>query len=165
MREVGQHLDEFNPLVSNTVMDQFRNILNTTDVDVRVQYMIEVLLEARKQKWLQHPSVREELDLVESEDQITHQVSLSDELDVQDGLNVFKYDENWAENQEKYEALRAVILNEGSEVEVDSGESSDDEEAREEQRLDVQDQTNTDLVNLRVRMVALIEYHAEVSTN
>lgn len=150
-REVGQHLEEMSGPIAHAVFDQFRNILHEADIDKRVQYMIEVLFQVRKDRYKDHPAIREELDLVEEEDQITHRTSLDDEIDTQDGLNVFKYDPQWEEHEEAYKKLKVEILGEGSEYEDEDGtdESSDDEEAEEERQMEIRDQTNTDLVNLR----------------
>ncbi|KAL2218673.1 putative Pre-mRNA-splicing factor cwc22 [Thermoascus aurantiacus ATCC 26904] len=150
-REVGQHLEEMSPAIAHAVFDQFRNILHEADIDKRVQYMIEVLFQVRKDKYKDNPAIREELDLVEEEDQITHRTSLDDEIDTQDGLNVFKYDPQWEEHEEAYKKLKAEILGEGSEYEDEdeSDETSEDEEDEEERQMEIRDQTNTDLVNLR----------------
>jgi pre-mRNA-splicing factor CWC22 len=151
-REVGQHLEEMNKQITLAVFDQFRNILHEADIDKRVQYMIEVLFQVRKDKYKDNPAVKEELDLVEEEDQITHTTSLDDEIDVQDGLNIFKFDLEWEEHEEAYRRLKAEILGEGSDDEDDedeSDDSEDDEEKQEEKALEIKDQSNTDLVNLR----------------
>lgn len=151
-REVGQHLEEMNQPIALAVFDQFRNILHEADIDKRVQYMIEVLFQVRKDKYKDNPAIKEELDLVEEEDQITHVLSLDDDIEVQDGLNIFKFDANWEENEEAYKRLKADILGEGSDEEGDSDESDDsedDEEKVEEKKLEIKDQSNTDLVNLR----------------
>ncbi|ODM24122.1 Pre-mRNA-splicing factor cwc22 [Aspergillus cristatus] len=150
-REVGQHLEEMSGPIALAVFDQFRNILHEADIDKRVQYMIEVLFQVRKDRYKDNPAVREDLDLVEEEDQITHRIGLDDEIETQDGLNIFKYDEQWEEHQEAYARLKAEILGEGSEDEDDDDESdvSSDEEEDEEKKMDIKDQSNTDLVNLR----------------
>ncbi|KAL9604028.1 MAG: hypothetical protein Q9219_000790 [cf. Caloplaca sp. 3 TL-2023] len=151
-REVGQHLEEMSGPIALAVFDQFRSILHEQDLDKRVQYMIEVLFQVRKDKYKDNPAIKDELDLVEEEDQITHRASLDDEIDVQDGLNVFKFDAEWEEHEEAYRKLKAEILGEaeGSDDEgYDSGATSDDEEAAEERQLEIKDQTNTDLTNLR----------------
>ena len=151
-REVGQHLEEMNSKVALAVFDQFRNILHEADIDKRVQYMIEVLFQVRKDKYKDNPAIKEELDLVEEEDQITHTVDLVGEIDVQDGLNIFKFDAEWEAHEEAYKALKAEILGEGSDDEDDddeSDDSEDDEEKQGEKALEIKDQSNTDLVNLR----------------
>ncbi len=151
-REVGQHLEEMSGPIALAVFDQFRSILHEADIDKRVQYMIEVLFQTRKDRYKDNPAIKEELDLVEEEDQITHRTSLDDEVEVQDGLNVFKFDPEWEENEAAYKNLKTEILGEaeGSDEEEDgSDDSSDDEEAQEERQLEIKDQSNTDLVNLR----------------
>ncbi|EGC46180.1 cell cycle control protein [Histoplasma capsulatum var. duboisii H88] len=153
-REVGQYLEEMGGPIALAVFDQFRNILHEADIDKRVQYMIEVLFQVRKDHYKDNPAIKEELDLVEEEDQITHRISLDDEIDVQDGLNIFKYDAQWEEHENAYKKLKAEILGEGSDDEDgdegESDESSDeDEEDEKDQQMDIKDQSNTDLVNLR----------------
>lgn len=150
-REVGQFLEEMNEPIARAVFDQFRNILHDSDIEKRVQYQIEVLFQQRKDKFKDNPSIKEELDLVEEEDQITHHVELQGEIDGQDGLNIFKYDPEYEEHEEAYKKLKAEILGEGS----DYGDDSDDEdessesEDEEQKAVEIKDQSNADLVNLR----------------
>ncbi|KAK4694638.1 pre-mRNA-splicing factor CWC22, partial [Lecanoromycetidae sp. Uapishka_2] len=150
-RECGAHLEEMNPAIANAIYDEFRRLLHDSDLENRTQYMIEVIFQIRKDKYRDHPAVKEELDLVEEEDMITHRISLDDEINTQDSLNVFKYDPEYEESEEKYKALKAEILGEadGDDSEYESGSSSEGEEAAEERTLEIKDQTNTDLVNLR----------------
>ncbi|KAI9798088.1 MAG: pre-mRNA-splicing factor cwc22 [Piccolia ochrophora] len=152
-REVGQHLEEMSGPIAVAVFDRFRDILHEADIDKRVQYMIEVLFQVRKDRYKDNPAIKEDLDLVEEEDQITHMAKLDDEIEVQDGLNIFKFDPEWEEHEEAYRKLKAEILgeavgsDEGDEYETD--DSSDDEEAKEERALEIKDESNTNLVNLR----------------
>ena len=150
--------------IALAVFDQFRNILHEADIDKRVQYMIEVLFQVRKDKYKDNPSIREELDLVEEEDQITHRTGLDDELDVQDGLNIFKFDPEWEEHEEAYKRLKAEILGEGSDDESgsdeDEDESSDDEERQVEKAIEIKDASNADLVELRKRIYLTIHNSA-----
>jgi pre-mRNA-splicing factor CWC22 len=113
-KEVGQHLEEFNSaiavavgtshiylsgLTTLQVYDQLRNILHeANELEKRTQYAIEVMFQIRKDKYKDFPSVREELDLVEEEDQITHNVDLDGDIATEDTLNVFKYAVNDFEN-------------------------------------------------------------------
>lgn len=152
-REVGQYLEEMQPSISMAVFDQFRNILHEADIDKRTQYMIEVLFQVRKDKFKDNLAVKEELDLVEEEDQITHRVELEGEIDVQDGLNIFKFDPEWEEHEEAYKKLKAEILGEGSDSEGDDEDdyesSSEEEEDEKTKAMEIKDQSNADLVNLR----------------
>lgn len=150
-REVGQFLEEMRPTIANVIFDQFRNILHEAGIDKRTQYMVEVLFQVRKDRYKDNPAVKEELDLVEEEDQITHQVELDGEINVQDTLNIFKFDEDYEENEEAYKRLKAEILGEASDDEDDDDEdeSSDEEDDQETKAMEIKDQSNADLVNLR----------------
>ncbi|RJE17968.1 Pre-mRNA-splicing factor cwc-22 [Aspergillus sclerotialis] len=148
-REVGQHLEEMSGPIALAVFDQFRNILHESDIDKRVQYMIEVLFQVRKDRYKDNPAIKDELDLVEEEDQITHRIGLDDEINTQDTLNIFKYDEQWEEHEEAYKKLKAEILGEGSDEEDEDETDESSEEEEEERRMDIKDQSNADLINLR----------------
>ena len=92
------------------IFERFRGILHEGEIDKRVQFLIEGLFAIRKAKFQvdsvllclvyvskilftisQHvflymhqqgyPAVRPELDLVEQEDQLTHEISLQEEID------------------------------------------------------------------------------------
>ncbi|KAK4146954.1 uncharacterized protein C8A04DRAFT_9392 [Dichotomopilus funicola] len=164
MREVGLFLEEMSPRITNVVFDQFRNILHEADIDRRTQYMIEVLFQVRKDKYKDNPAVKEELDLVEEEDQITHRVSLDGEdINTQDSLNIFKYDPDWENNEAEYKRLKAEILGEGSDDEDDEDESESESEAEDEEQkaIEIKDQSNADLVNLRRTIYLTIQSSAD----
>lgn len=151
-RTIGMLLDERDKIVSNAIMDTLRQCLHgNKELSVRTQYTIESVFMHRREGFKQHPTIREELDIIEEEDQITHQLELDDEVNTQDVLNVFKYDPEWEENEKAYARLRDEILGnvDGSDEEDmadDESEESEDEEAK---RIEIKDQSNMDLVNLR----------------
>ncbi|KAI6141275.1 armadillo-type protein, partial [Pisolithus tinctorius] len=140
MREVGAFLAENSPKANALVFDRFRDVLNEGTISHRVQYMIEVLMQVRKDKYKDNPIIPDGLDLVKEE-----------ELQAQEGLNIFKFDPNYTENEEKYKAIKAEILGEGSDDESGPEESSKEEE---QEREGILDRTGTNLVNLR-RMIYL----------
>ncbi|POS80089.1 pre-mRNA-splicing factor cwc22 [Diaporthe helianthi] len=150
-REVGQFLEEMNASIARVLFDQFRNILHDSAIEKRVQYQIEVLFQQRKDKFKDNPSIKEELDLVEEEDQITHNIELHGELDGQDSLNIFKYDAEYEQNEDEYKKLKAEILGEGSDDEDDSDDEDESSESEDEEQkaVEIKDQSNADLVNLR----------------
>ncbi|KAI0576660.1 pre-mrna-splicing factor cwc22 protein [Pyrenophora tritici-repentis] len=151
MKEVGAFLDEMKPAIANAIFDQMRNILHEADIDKRTQYMVEVLFEVRRTKYKDNPVVRDDLDLVEEEDQITHNLTLEGDLKVEDGLNIFKFDPDYEAHEEEYAKIKAEILGEeeGSDEDGYTDDSSEDEEDEEIKAMDVKDQTNADLVSLR----------------
>lgn len=89
MREVGAFLGENSPKANNGIFERFRAVLNEEkNIDKRVQYMIEVLFQVRKDKYKDNPILPEGLDLVQEDDQITHQISLDDDLQIQESLRM-----------------------------------------------------------------------------
>jgi pre-mRNA-splicing factor CWC22 len=184
-REVGAFLSENSPKANATVFERFRAVLNEGNISHRVQYMVEVLMQVRKDKYKDNPILPEGLDLVEEEEQITHEIQLEEDLKVEEGLSmfpircmrirrhglradIFKFDPKYLENEEKYKAIKADILGEGSDDESGSEGDNEDEEDEEEGTFGVlipdlfikyvpavpemegiQDRTETNLVNLR----------------
>jgi len=66
-----------------------RAVLNEGSISHRVQYMIEVLMQVHKDKYKDNPILPEGLDLVEGEEQITHETQLEKDLKVKDGLSMY----------------------------------------------------------------------------
>uniref|UniRef100_A0A251U5P7 Putative initiation factor eIF-4 gamma, MA3, Armadillo-type fold protein n=1 Tax=Helianthus annuus TaxID=4232 RepID=A0A251U5P7_HELAN len=146
--ECGSVLQDLSPKGLHGIFERFRGILHEGAIDKRVQFLIEGLFALRKAKFQGHPAVRPELDLVELEDQITHQASLLDEMNAEDELVVFKLDPDFLENEKRYEDLKKTIL--GDEADGgDDDESSQKEEEEDGEQMRIADETETDLVNLR----------------
>uniref|UniRef100_A0A674D4B8 Pre-mRNA-splicing factor CWC22 homolog n=1 Tax=Salmo trutta TaxID=8032 RepID=A0A674D4B8_SALTR len=106
LKECGLKLTEVSPRGINAIFERLRNILHESEIDKRVQYMIEVMFAIRKDGFKDHPIVPEGLDLVEEEDQFTHMLPLEDDYNQEDILNVFKMDTDFLENEEKYKAIK-----------------------------------------------------------
>ncbi|KDE08002.1 hypothetical protein MVLG_01705 [Microbotryum lychnidis-dioicae p1A1 Lamole] len=162
MREVGATLSDSSARATNQIFDEFRKILNESSISKRVQYMVEVLFQVRRDKFEQHPKIGEGLDLVEEDDLIVHNIELDDaDIKVHEMLNVFKFDPNYEENEVMYAEMKRDILGD-SEDEDESAEDGDTEDSDEEGSedepddgikadgtVDVHDQTGVNLVNLR----------------
>ena len=71
------------------MFESLKGILHDGNVDKRVQYMIEVMFAVRKDDFKEHPAIQTGLDLVDEDDQITHLISVEDELDGEDSLREF----------------------------------------------------------------------------
>ncbi|CAB4036205.1 pre-mRNA-splicing factor CWC22 homolog, partial [Paramuricea clavata] len=69
------------------VFERLRSILHNSDIEKRVQYMVEVMFAIRKDKFKDHPSVVEELDVVDESDQITHLLRLEEAGKTEDILS------------------------------------------------------------------------------
>ncbi|KAG5023361.1 hypothetical protein JHK85_019703 [Glycine max] len=101
-------------------------------------------------------AVRPELDLAEQEDQITHEVSLDEEIDPEISLDIFKPDPNFLENEKCYEELKKSMLGEefeddeeGLDAESDDDDEDEESDEEEEEQMQIKDETETNLVNLR----------------
>lgn len=160
LKECGLKLTQVSPRGINAIFERLRNILHESEIDKRVQYMIEVMFAVRKDGFKDHPVILEGLDLVEEDDQFTHMLPLEDDYNPEDVLNVFKMDPNFMENEEKYKAIKKEILDEGdsdSNTDQDAGSSDDEEEEEEEegeedeegQKVTIHDKTEINLVSFR----------------
>lgn len=163
-KECGQILAELCPEGLRAIFERFRGILHEGEIDKRVQYTIEGLFAIRKGGFADYPAVHEQLDLVESGDQITHETTLEEEIDREDKLDVFRVDPEYEKNEEMWAAIKKEILGEsdsdsdgesGSSGSDDDGEDSEAEAQQQQQQQSaadssaIQDMTEQDLVNLR----------------
>lgn len=81
-------------LFSKAIFDRLRHILHESKIDMRVQYMIEVMFAVRKDGFKDHPIIPEGLDLVEEEDQFTHMLPLEDDYNPEDVLSKLEIKDN-----------------------------------------------------------------------
>ena len=74
MQDVGACLEEDSPDVLHAIFYELRRILQEGRVPKRTQYQIETLMATRKAGFVAsgHPAMKEELDLVEEDDKVTH---------------------------------------------------------------------------------------------
>ncbi|XP_069668734.1 pre-mRNA-splicing factor CWC22 homolog isoform X2 [Periplaneta americana] len=156
LKECGMKLMEVSNKGLHAIFEMLRNILHEGQLDKRVQYMIEVIFQVRKDEFRDHEAVMGDLDLVEEEDQFTHLITLDEAKDPEDILNVFKFDAEYEANEEKYSTLRKEILDEGSSdsesgsgSEEESGDEEEESENEENKDSTIIDNTETNLVALR----------------
>lgn len=150
MRQCGYHLSVECSKSSGFIFERFKEILLHDLVDNRVQYLVEDLFKIRKDKFKEFPAVPEELDLVEDEDQITHFISLDDEIDPQEELNDFIFDGNFLQQEAEYQEIRQEIL--PSEDEAEEEEEENENETvpdSPKKEMQIHDQTGSNLTSLR----------------
>ncbi|KAG5566248.1 hypothetical protein RHGRI_002003 [Rhododendron griersonianum] len=157
--ECGSILRSFLPWLA-CYIERFRGILHEGEIGERVQFLIEGLFAIRKANFQGYPAVRKELDLVEQDDQLTHEISLQEEeLDSENALDVFKPDAEAVENEERYEQLKKTFLGDKSEDVADSVAGSGDEDDEEsdieegEEQMKIKDETVTNLSRENVSAV------------
>ena len=118
--ECGEFLSDEDANMTNDIFEKLRSILEEGNVDKRIQYIIENLFKIRKNNFKGHESIKEELDLVEDKDIITHRIFLDDDIKTEDELNEFHYDDKYDENEKIWKQFRECIL--GPEEENDEEE-------------------------------------------
>lgn len=87
LKECGMKLTEVSSKGIGAIFEMLKNILHEGKLDKRVQYMIEVVFQVRKDGFKDHQSVIESLELVEEDDQFTHLLMLDDATNTEDMLS------------------------------------------------------------------------------
>lgn len=87
LKECGQKLTEVTGKGVNAIFEMLKNILHEGRLEKRVQYMIEVVFQVRKDGFKDHLPVIEQLELVEEDDQFTHLIMLEEPTETQDILS------------------------------------------------------------------------------
>ena len=87
LKECGQKLTEVTGKGVNAIFEMLKNILHEGRLEKRVQYMIEVIFQVRKDGFKDHVPVIEQLELVEEDDQFTHLIMLEEATETQDILS------------------------------------------------------------------------------
>lgn len=91
LKECGQKLTEVSGKGVNAIFEMLKNVLHEGRLEKRVQYMIEVIFQIRKDGFKDHVPVIERLELVEEDDQFTHLIMLEEATETQDILSKFKH--------------------------------------------------------------------------
>ena len=74
--------------------------------------IFQVLFAIRKDGFKEHPSLLEDLDLVDESDQYTHMLTLDDDsirTQLETQLNVFRFDPNFEKTEENYKQIKKGI--------------------------------------------------------
>lgn len=87
LKECGQKLTEVTGKGINAIFEMLKNILHEGKLDKRVQYMIEVVFQIRKDGFRDHVAVIDALELVDEDEQFTHLIMLDEATDTQDILS------------------------------------------------------------------------------
>jgi len=155
-KECGAMLQELSPQGLHAIFERFRTILHEGEIDKRVQYMIEGLFAVRKSAFKEFPAIATELDLVDADDQVTHELSLDEKYSRDEKLDFFHPDPNFEVNEKRYGDIRREILGDSDDSDGDDEDEEDDEDEDDEEDIKeqlkqqaIEDETKQDLVNLR----------------
>jgi len=169
-KECGYYMNDVTPQGVHSIFERFRSILHEGDLDKRTQFMIENLFALRKSNFEGKLGVPADLDLVEAEDQITHEISLDDQITAEPGLDLFKVDPDYVKHEEAYQDLKKELMGEDEEADADDEDDSDDDDDDDDdddeeddedddeeappprqpgEKMTITDMSETDKVNLR----------------
>lgn len=132
VKDVGLHLEDVTPKGMSAIFTRFRTILHEGDVSARVQFAVESVFKVRKGGFEGYPKIPPGLDLVEEEEQVTHEVDMDDdELDGEYELDVFGVKEKgeYDNCEERWGKIKREVLGEsGSESGSEGGDENGDDE-------------------------------------
>merc|ERR1719335_1282702 len=140
IQECGKCLGEISPAGAMAIFERFRTILHEGEIDKRVQYVIEGLFETRRKKFEDFVGLLGDLDLVDEEEQITHEVDLLDQsIKGEETLNLFKAidPEQFKEEEAKWKKISKSILDGDEDSDSNSDSDSDDSEGEENDEVKV----------------------------
>lgn len=125
LNHCGVLLHDMEDIWFDKMMSILRNILNENIVASKSQFLIQTFFDDFKKNVDKAQNLDEDLDLVDEDDYVEHNISLKDRVQAEDQLDIFTYDKEYKANNEKYETLKKEIL--GSDGEEDDVETSEDE--------------------------------------
>ncbi|EKE41835.1 hypothetical protein ENUP19_0009G0011 [Entamoeba nuttalli] len=154
---VGEYFDSIIKGKVQPIYEQLRGIVSRKKASERICFKINQLLNERRNGFINYPSVIEELDLIEDEDKITHTVDLTTPLNTMDELNLFKFDEEFEQNERKWEIKKAEIIGEESEEEDDDDQIQEQQKTKEETEIEkFDDQTGAEEIFLKKKIYITI---------
>jgi pre-mRNA-splicing factor CWC22 len=145
-KEVGASLVRLCPKGFQIIFEKFREILHSGKVCKRIQFIIEGLFTIRRHGFDKsgYPCLLNDLDIIDEGDQITHEISLDDEIDPEIELDVFQVDPFYDTNQKEYQNFKQEVLGEKRDSSPDSDKDDGDNSY-----VTIYDKTDTNVVNLR----------------
>ena len=110
LQECGQFMAEKSPRATEMVYSRLREILHDCRVDYRTQVLVDNVMELRRKRADTAAQVPPELNLVDDNDVILHSLSLDSDIETLNELDIFSFDKHFDDNENKYFAVRAILL-------------------------------------------------------
>ncbi|KAL3520534.1 hypothetical protein ACH5RR_018683 [Cinchona calisaya] len=131
VQQCSSAVGEYSPRGLDEIYQSFRELVLEGNMNEHIPCLIDGLFAIGISKLKGYPAVCPEPDIVDLDDQVTHEISLCNDNDPEMYLDLFHPDSQVLMNdEERYKLLKAIVLRE------DEGDSDEDE-------------TESDLVNLR----------------
>lgn len=127
IKHSGHALLAVSPAGVNGVFDRLRAVLADGQMDRRTEQIIEELFDIRRNAFADHRAVEPQYDLIDNEEQITHDITLdSDDMNEESELNTFVFDPNFAANEAEWKQIAAELLSETDTEEYLTNDHHDD---------------------------------------
>ncbi|CAF4338956.1 unnamed protein product [Rotaria sp. Silwood2] len=165
IKECEQKLSQVYPRILDSYFSTLRDLLHESSLDTRILNMIELLFAIRIDQFKANPSIPFGLDLVDEDDQYKHSILLNDPCEPGPMLDMFQYDEQYQENEEKYKQSQRILDETNVNEDESRFSSSTDEEERQDNRIEnenqqsIIDQTRRNVLKRTRRMFLTIELH------
>ncbi|CAM4840767.1 unnamed protein product [Rotaria magnacalcarata] len=141
MKECEQKLSQVYPRTLDSFFSKLGILLHQSSLDKPTLCMIQILFVVRAGYFNAYPPIPSGLDLVDEDDQFTHIIELDNACEPIPMLDVFQYDKQFEENEEKYKKIRRTILDETSDNDDESSTCSLDTD-EEDDRMETIDLNN-----------------------
>lgn len=140
LKECGAKLELEDSTRLFDIFKMLRDLALENDFDNRTHELIDMVHIIRKDKFRDYQPVKPELNLVDEDDRITHEIELDDpqDKDYLTECNYYKFDLKYVENEKKYDDFKKTLLEE------DSGGDSDSEYETGESNLGSDHEGNND---------------------
>ncbi|KAK6454587.1 cell cycle control protein [Scheffersomyces xylosifermentans] len=142
LKVVGKYLNDKSAIANNMIYARLRDILHDNEsISERSKSIIQELTKIRKSGFRYYPTIEKSLDLVDEEDKETHVIELGGQIESQEELNVFQFDEDYESNEKEYDQIRKEILDEEEEENVEP-----EKEEEKPVKVEIEDMTQADLL-------------------
>lgn len=144
VKECGAKLEELDPQRLSRIFKIFRDATLENEFDTRTHDLIDLIHDIRKDNFRNFPAIRSGLDLIEIDDQNTHEIEMDGvrREDFHMEYNYFKFDPKWVETEAKYENFRNSLLDDDGST--SGSESSDAESGEDDETNDRSDSKEDD---------------------
>lgn len=169
IKHVGQRLFDIIPQGMISIFDTLRNMLHNDRISDRIKQQIEELIVIRRNEFSDYPAIQDCYDLIDINEQITHELMLDDTYGTEENLNMYQYDNDYKLHEKQWNEIKLEIVGETEEVLVDdnteqvedndvqqqeyadntTAETGTDTTQQQSTTLQITDMTEADTVNLR----------------
>lgn len=165
LQEAGKKMTIICPNGIYAIFERLKKILHEGETSRKLQYSIEKLFNIRKNNWAEYPDVIPELDLVEEDSQIIHNIDLDDnQIKGDTHFNIFMFDEEYEKKEQEWDEIKHEILGEETIIGLkqphkyieNDEEEDEDKDIQDGQLSYIKDMTKDELLKLKEKIYLTI---------